>query len=141
MINGQAVTKHIQKLTSDQAKLFQRHPLKYPVNKSHPQSKSSQNTEHLGYGIVPTRGTNIVVYRCQNRGSQRLYYLPSTQGHCPSEWWGPRGMMWKERGAWEDPSPPPRYLSQPGDPGSMLPNSHLTRTPDTMEARPSERTP
>ena len=138
MINGQTVTRYTQKLKSDQAKLFRWHPLKYPVNKSHPRSKSSQNTEHLGYGSLPTGGINIVVYRCQKRGSQRLDYLPSTQGHCPSEWWGPRGMMWKKREAWEDPSPPPHYVSQPRDSGSMLPNSNLTRKPETMEPRPSE---
>lgn len=62
----------------------------------------------------------------------------STQGHGASEWWGPSDV--EENGAWEDLSQPPHYVSQPGDSGSMLPSSNLTRKPEVMEARPSEAT-
>lgn len=42
----------------------------------------------------------------------------------------------EEEGSWEDGSPPPHYGSQPGDTGSILPNSTLTGRPAEMEARP-----
>lgn len=45
----------------------------------------------------------------------------------------------EEEESWDDGSPPPHYGSQPGDSGSILPNSTRTGRPDETEARPEAK--